>query len=133
MEGFKKFLFRGNLVQLAVAVVIGAQFSALVNQFVKSFVDPLLALVGGNQNLSHLKGTIGDTVFPYGDFISASLTFLISAVVVYFVLVAPMAKVISYLDRDQAATEKDCPHCLSQIPLKASRCAHCTQPVPVTA
>ncbi|MEO3788064.1 MscL family protein [Actinocorallia sp. B10E7] len=131
MEGLKKFLFRGNLVQLAVAVVVGAQFSALVTQFVKSFIDPLLALVGGNPNLSHLKFTIGEGKFLYGDFLSVALTFLISSLVVYFVLVAPMAKLISYLDRDQAATEKDCPHCLSQIPIKASRCAHCTQEVPV--
>jgi len=131
VEGLKKFLFRGNLVQLAVAVVVGAQFSSLVTQFVNSFINPLLALVGGNPNLSHLKFTIGDTPFLYGDFISVTLTFLISSLVVYFVLVAPMAKLISYFDRDQAATEKDCPHCLSQIPLKASRCAHCTQEVPV--
>jgi len=129
MSGLKQFLFRGNLVQLAVAVVVGAQFSALVNQFVKSFIDPLLALVGGNPNLGHLKFTIGDTTFPYGDFLSVGLTFLISALVVYFVLVAPMAKVISYLDRDKAATERECPHCLSKIPVKARRCAHCTQEV----
>ena len=131
MEGLKKFLFRGNLVQLAVAVVVGAQFSALVNQFVASFINPLLALVGGNPNLSHLKFTAGDTVFPYGDFLSVALSFLISAIVVYFVLVAPMAKVIAYLDRDREATERDCPHCLSRIPIKASRCAHCTQEVEV--
>ncbi|WP_344456770.1 MscL family protein, partial [Actinocorallia aurantiaca] len=133
MEGLKKFLFRGNLVQLAVAVVVGAQFSALVTQFVNSFINPLLALVGGNPNLSHLKFTIGDTPFLYGDFISVTLTFLISSLVVYFVLVAPMSRLISYFDRGQAATEKDCPHCLSQIPLKASRCAHCTQEVPVAS
>lgn len=133
MEGLKKFLFRGNLVQLAVAVVVGAQFSALVNQFVKSFINPLLALVGGNPNLGYLKFTIGGTPFPYGDFLSVALSFLISALVVYFVLVAPMAKLISYLDRDKAATERECPHCLSQIPIKASRCAHCTQEVPSVA
>lgn len=133
MSGLKQFLFRGNLVQLAVAVVVGAQFSALVTQFVKSFIDPLLALVGGNPDLGHLSFKAGDTVFPYGDFLSVGLTFLISALVVYFVLVAPMARLIAYLDRDKAATERDCPHCLSPIPVKASRCAHCTQEVPAAA
>ncbi|GAA0936284.1 MscL family protein [Actinocorallia libanotica] len=129
MSGLKQFLFRGNLVQLAVAVVVGAQFSALVTQFVNSFINPLLALVGGNPNLSHWKFSLGEGEFRYGDFISVALTFLISALVVYFVMVAPMAKLIAYLDRDKAATERECPHCLSMIPIKASRCAHCTQKV----
>ncbi|GAB2852914.1 large conductance mechanosensitive channel protein MscL [Actinocorallia aurea] len=126
MEGLKKFLLRGNLVQLAVAVVVGAQFTSLVNQFVKSFIDPLLALVGGNPNLDYLVFTIGSTPFPYGAFLSVALTFVISATVVYFVLVAPMAKLLSYLDRNEAAAERDCPACLSPVPVKASRCKHCT-------
>ncbi|MDX6740481.1 MscL family protein [Actinocorallia sp. A-T 12471] len=132
MSGLKSFLLRGNLVQLAVAVVVGAQFGALVTQFVKSFIDPLLALVGGNPNLDYLVFTIGDTKFPYGTFISVTITFIISATVVYFVLVAPMAKLLAYLDRGKEATERDCPACLSAVPVKAVRCKYCTselQPV----
>ncbi|ROO84227.1 large conductance mechanosensitive channel [Actinocorallia herbida] len=132
MEGLKKFLLRGNLVQLAVAVVVGAQFSGLVTQFVKSFIDPLLALVGGNPNLDFLVFTIGDTKFPYGTFLSVAITFAITATVIYFVLVAPMAKLLVFLDRKEAATERDCPSCLSAVPVKASRCKFCTselQPV----
>ncbi|MCD0453437.1 large conductance mechanosensitive channel protein MscL [Actinocorallia sp. API 0066] len=126
MDGLKKFLLRGNLVQLAVAVVIGAQFGSLVTQFVKSFIDPLLALVGGNPDLSYLTFKVGESVFAYGAFLSVAIAFLISATVVYFALVVPMAKLLQFLDRKEEATERDCPQCLSAVPLKASRCKHCT-------
>jgi len=131
MSGFKNFIMRGNLVQLAVAVVIGTQFSNLVQQFVKSFVNPLLALFGGTPNLSgltfpvtglgHRKGT-----FTYGAFLAQALTFLISAVVVYFVLVMPISRLLELFDRNKAATTRDCPECTMSIPIAARRCPECT-------
>lgn len=130
MDGLKKFLLRGNLVELAVAVVIGAQFSALVSQFVKSFISPLLALIGGDPDLSRLKFTVNSSVFTYGDFLTVAISFLIAALVVYFVLVLPVARLIAFLDRKKAATERKCPFCLSDIPIAAVRCAHCTQEIP---
>ncbi|GAB3686477.1 large conductance mechanosensitive channel protein MscL [Actinocorallia lasiicapitis] len=130
IDGFKKFLLRGNLVELAVAVVIGAQFGALVNQFVKSFISPLLTLVGGNPDLSSLKFTIRKSEFLYGDFLTVAISFLIAALVVYFVLVLPVARLLSYIDRNKTATTRDCPHCLTSVPLKAAVCAQCTRDIP---
>lgn len=126
MEGLKKFLLRGNLVQLAVAVVVGAQFGSLVTQFVRSFIDPLLSLIGGQPNLTHLKFTVAGSDFLYGAFLSVTIAFLISATVVYFVLVVPTAKLLEFLDRNEASTERDCPACLSSVPVKAVRCKYCT-------
>ncbi|GAA3206796.1 large conductance mechanosensitive channel protein MscL [Actinocorallia longicatena] len=132
-DGLKKFLLRGNLVELAVAVVIGAQFSGLVNQFVKSFISPLLSLVGGDTDLSRLKFTINKSVFTYGDFLTVLIAFVIAAVVVYFVLVLPVARVVAFIDRNKEATERECPHCISSIPIRARVCAHCGHEVPTAA
>lgn len=129
MEGFKKFLLRGNLVELAVAVVIGAAFGALVNAFVDSFIGPLLALLGGQPNFDNLSFKINGTVFPYGKFLTAAISFLIIAAVVYFLVVLPMAKLLQRLMRSEAASEHPCPRCLSEIPLKATRCKFCTSEV----
>jgi len=144
MSGFKNFIMRGNLVQLAVAVVIGTQFSNLVQQFVKSFVTPLLSLLGGAPNFESLQFVVGKGhhkgTFTYGTFLTQALTFLISAVVVYFVLVMPIGRLLQLLDRNKAATSRDCPECTMSIPIAASRCPECTaqivpgtqQPRPVT-
>jgi large conductance mechanosensitive channel len=144
MSGFKNFIMRGNLVQLAVAVVIGTQFSNLVNQFVSSFVNPLLVIFGGTPNLGGLKFAAGkghhQGSFTYGAFLNDALKFLISAVVVYFVLVLPITRLIQLLDRNKAASSRDCPECTMSIPIAASRCPECTaqivpgtqQPRPIT-
>jgi large conductance mechanosensitive channel len=144
MTGFKNFIMRGNLVQLAVAVVIGTQFSNLVQQFVKSFVAPLLSLLGGAPNFEALQFVVGKGhhkgTFTYGTFLTQALIFLISAVVVYFVLVMPIGRLFQLLDRKKAATSRDCPECTMSIPIAASRCPECTaqivpgtqQPQPVT-
>jgi large conductance mechanosensitive channel len=129
MSGLKKFLFRGNLIDLAVAVVVGAKFSELVTEFVNSFISPLLAAVGGNPNLSRLKFTINKAEFTYGKFLTVAISFLIAACVVYFLIVLPVARLVALMDRDKAATERDCPSCLSSIPLAATVCAHCTRDV----
>jgi large conductance mechanosensitive channel len=124
MTGFKNFIMRGNLVQLAVAVVIGTQFSNLVQQFVKSFVNPLISLAGGTSDFGSLAFHLSrphhkPATFTYG-------TFLISAVVVYFVLVMPISRLLQLLDRNKAATSRDCPECTMSIPVAASRCPECT-------
>jgi large conductance mechanosensitive channel len=126
MDGFKKFLLRGNLIELAVAVVIGGVFGALVKSMVDSFINPLLALIGGRPNLTHLAFTVNHTTFPYGAFLTNLMSFLVTATVVYFLVVLPAGKVLNRLQREEVATHKECPHCCSEIPIKATRCRFCT-------
>ncbi|MEV8631113.1 large conductance mechanosensitive channel protein MscL [Streptosporangium sp. NPDC051023] len=128
MSGFKKFLMRGNLVELAVAVVIGATFSGLVQALVKDLITPLIAAItGGNEpDFSDYVFTINGAKFMYGDFVNQLLSFLIIASVIYWLVVLPMSRLISFFDKDKEATEKKCPECLSDIPVAASRCAFCT-------
>jgi large conductance mechanosensitive channel len=128
VKDFKEFLLRGNLVELAVAVVIGVAFAALVNSFVENLVTPLIAALGGEQDFSALTFTINDSVFRYGAFVNALLSFLIIAAVIYFFVVKPvnalMARRKSEGPLDEATRE--CPECLSSIPAAARRCAFCT-------
>ncbi|MCO6006840.1 large conductance mechanosensitive channel protein MscL [Actinoallomurus purpureus] len=126
MSGFRKFILRGNLVDLAVAVVIGTQFSNLVKQFVDSFISPLLALVGGQPDFTGLVLKVGKAKFTYGAFLTEALSFLISAAVVYFVIVLPVARLLQLFDRKNAETERECPECTMKIPLAARRCPECT-------
>jgi large conductance mechanosensitive channel len=126
MSGFKNFIMRGNLVQLAVAVVIGTQFSELVRQFVQSFVNPLLSLVGGTPDFANLTFKVGRATFTYGAFLTDVLSFLIAALVVYYVLVLPVSRLIQLLERNRAATQRDCPECTMSIPVAARRCPECT-------
>jgi large conductance mechanosensitive channel len=126
MDGYKKFLLRGNLIELAVAVVIGAVFGALVKSVVDSFINPLLALIGGRPNLTHLAFTINDTAFPYGVFLTNLMSFIVTSTVVYFLVVLPATKVLGRLQREEVATHKECPHCCSEVPIKATRCRFCT-------
>lgn len=126
MSGFRKFILRGNLVDLAVAVVIGTQFSALVKQFVASFINPLLGLVGGQPDLTRFAFTIGKSRFSYGAFLTEALSFLISAAVVYFLIVLPVARLLRLFEHHQAADERDCPECTRAIPIRARRCPECT-------
>jgi len=115
MGGFKKFLLRGNLVDLAVAVVIGLAFAAVVTALVTDLITPLIAAIGGKPDFSSLTFTL-----------NALIAFLIIAAVIYFLVVLPMSKVLALSDKAEAATEKDCPECLSKIPLAARRCMYCT-------
>jgi large conductance mechanosensitive channel len=140
MSGFKNFIMRGNLVELAVAVVIGTQFSNLVKQFVSSFVNPLLSLVGGTPNFGNLVWKVGKVRFTYGAFLTDVLTFVISALVVYYVMVLPVSRLLHMLERNKAAATRDCPECTMSIPIAAQRCPECTaqiapgtqQPQPVS-
>ncbi|MFC4589170.1 large conductance mechanosensitive channel protein MscL [Sphaerisporangium corydalis] len=128
MGGFKKFLMRGNLVELAVAVVVGATFSGLIQALVTDLVTPLIgAVTGGKQpDFSDYSFTLNGSKFMYGDFVNHLLTFAIIAAVIYWLVVMPMTRLIGFFDRDKQATEKQCPECLSDIPLDARRCAFCT-------
>ena len=133
MSGFKKFLLRGNVVDLAVAVVIGTAFGAVVTAFVGAFVTPLVGVfVGAAGDFNDRTFTVGHTVFPYGRFVQALLSFAIIAAVVYFLIVKPVQRLI---DRFRTEPEPDrpvmeCAECLSKIPEGARRCAFCTAEQP---
>jgi large conductance mechanosensitive channel len=126
MSGFKNFIMRGNLIELAVAVVIGTQFSNLVKQFVSSFVNPLLSLVGGTPDFGKFAFKVGKATFTYGAFLTEALTFLISALVVYYAMVLPASRLLKLLERNKDATTRDCPECTMSIPIAAMRCPECT-------
>lgn len=129
LGGFRKFLLRGNLVELAVAFVVGAAFAGLVKDFSTSFIAPLLAVFGGKPNFTRLTFEVNGTEFPYGVFVTSAVTFFITALIVYFLVVLPTQKVIERLDRGQEDVERECPQCLSEIPVEARRCRFCTQQV----
>ena len=134
MKGFRTFLTQGNLIALAVAVVIGTAFTALVTAVVTDLIGPLIAAAGGKPNFSGLYFTVNHSRFLYGSFVDAVITFLIIAAVVYFLIAWPMAKFTERSTRNKAAAERDCPKCLSKIPIGASRCMYCTAEVgPVAA
>ncbi len=126
MSGFKKFLLRGNLVELAVAVVIGLAFAAIVTALVADLITPLIAAIGGKPDFSGLTFTVNHSTFRYGAFINALISFVIIAAVVYFFVVVPVGKLLAMSEKAQEATERECPECLSQIPLAARRCMYCT-------
>lgn len=129
LQDFKKFILRGNVVDLAVAVVIGAAFTAIVTALVRDFVTPLLAAIGGKPDFSNLYFTLNKSHFMYGDFLNAVISFILVALVVFFLVVQPINKLIAYSQRgkeSQDPTEKQCPECLSNIPIGAKRCAFCT-------
>ncbi len=127
MKGFKEFLLRGNLVDLAVAVVIGTAFGTLVAATVKDIVTPLIAAVGGNPDFSQLVFTINGSKFSYGDFFNALLAFLTVAAVVYFLVLKPVALLQARLvPKPPVTPQRSCPECLSDIPEAARRCAFCT-------
>lgn len=126
VKGFRQFILRGNLVDLAVAVVIGTQFSGLVHQFVVSFINPLLSMIGGQPDLSHYVLRVRKSTFAYGSFVTEVISFVISAMVVYFVIVLPVARLLHLFERNKQATERNCPECDRSIPITARRCPECT-------
>lgn len=131
-SGFLAFLMRGNVVDLAVAVIIGAAFVSVVTAFVKDLLTPLIAAVGGKPNFGALAFTINHSRFLYGDFINAVLAFVIVAAVLYYFVILPMNAVIDRARRRREPadpTQMKCPECLSTIPIGARRCAYCTASV----
>ncbi len=131
LKEFREFILRGNLVDLAVAVVIGTAFTAVVTALVKDLITPLIAAIGGEPDFSDLTFTINDSVFRYGDFLNALLSFLIIAAVVFFLVIKPVGALLARLRTEPPVAEetRDCPECLSQIPKAARRCAYCTASV----
>jgi large conductance mechanosensitive channel len=130
MNGFKKFLFRGNLIDLAVAVVIGVAFNTVVQAIVKDLITPLIAAVGGKPHFDKLAFKVHGSVFMYGDVLNALISFVVIAAVVYYLIVAPAGRVTAFAERNRVAAERDCPECLSTIPVNARRCKFCTAQVP---
>ena len=128
MKEFKEFLLRGNLVELAVAVVIAVAFAALIEAFVQDLITPLIAAIGGQQDFSALTFTINDSVFRYGHFLNQLLSFLIIAAVVYFLVVKPVNALMARRKTEEPVDEtvRECPECLSSVPAAARRCAFCT-------
>lgn len=131
MGGFKKFLLRGNLVDLAVAFVIGAAFAALVAGLVKDLITPLIGAIGGEPDFAGLAFTVNESKFFYGDFLNLLLAFLIVSAVIYFLVVLPFSKLLERFKPtpDAPAPVQDCPHCLSSIPQGATVCAFCTRDI----
>ena len=129
LKGFRDFILRGNVIDLAVAVIIGAAFSAITNSLVTDIFNPLLAAVVGKPDFSALTLTVHGGVIKYGDFLNALISFLLMAAVVYFFIVLPMQKLLARLNGPAAVTTRPCPQCLSEIPLAATRCKFCAQPV----
>ena len=136
LKGFKQFIMRGNVLDLAVAVVIGAAFGAVITSFVTNILTPLIAAIVGKPDFSALNLTIGQSVISYGVFLNALIAFLLVSAAVYFFMVAPMNAWKARAARNTVPadpTSKKCPECLSEIPIAARRCAFCTSVVSTTS
>ncbi|HUE22084.1 MAG TPA: large conductance mechanosensitive channel protein MscL [Bryobacteraceae bacterium] len=132
LKGFKQFLLRGNVIDLAVAVVIGGAFGAVVKALVDDLLTPLIAAIGGKPDFQALRFTVSGSAFKIGDFVNAVIAFVMVAAAVYFFVVVPVNTVMARARRGQAPpdpTTKQCPECLSSIPIQARRCAFCTSAV----
>src|SRR5579871_4146002 len=132
LKGFHQFILRGNVIDLAVAVVIGAAFGAVVTAFVTNILTPFIAAIVGKPDFSALAFTVNGTVIPYGTFLNALISFLLIAAAVYFFMVAPMNAWKARAARSAIPadpTTKKCPECLSEIPIAARRCAFCASVV----
>jgi large conductance mechanosensitive channel len=137
LKDFKSFVLRGNIVDLMVAVVIGVAFTAVITALVKDLVTPIIAAIGGQPNFASLTFTVNHSVFYYGSFLNALISFLVEAAAVFFFVVVPLTKFMTRLKLlppvTAAPPTKDCPECLSAIPQAARRCAFCAVEQPLTA
>lgn len=129
---FRAFLLRGNVIDLAVAVVIGVAFGAVVTSLVEDLITPLIAAIAGEPDFSTLTFTINDSTFRYGNFINRALTFVLIAAAVFFAVVKPVNALVARSRREPPAdpTTRKCPECLSEVPIGARRCAFCTATLP---
>lgn len=134
MGGFRKFLLRGNVIDMAVGIVIGAAFSGVVNDFVKAFLTPLVGVATGSAgDYSTRTVTIGKVAFPYGQFINGAIALMLTAAVLYFLVVLPASRLQERFNppqHDPVIPKRDCPECRSSIPVDARRCAYCTAVLP---
>jgi len=136
LTGFKQFILRGNVIDMAVGVVIGAAFATVVSAFTKDLLTPLLAALVGKPDFSAIKFTVNGSLFALGDFINALISFLLVAAAVYFFVVTPVNALLARMRRAPVPadpTTKKCSECLSEIPIDARRCAHCGQTVSMSA
>ena len=131
MKDFKAFLLRGNLVEMAVGIVIGLAFAAVVTALVSDLITPLIAAIGGKPDFSNLSFTINKSHFLYGAFINAVLAFVIIAAVIFYLVVKPVNALLARSKKEGTPdpTTRNCPECLSEIPIAATRCAFCTAQV----
>lgn len=132
LSGFKQFILRGNVVDMAVGVVIGAAFASVVGALTKDLLTPLIAALVKAPDFSALKWTLNGSTFLYGDFFNTLISFVLVAGAVYFFVVTPINALVTRMRKAPAPadpTTKKCPECLSEIPIDARRCAHCSQPV----
>lgn len=129
LQGFKEFIMRGNVVDLAVGVVIGAAFGSVVTSLVENIITPLISALAKLPDFSNWDITINGSPLEFGLFLNALLSFLLIALAIYFFVVVPMNKLMKRFSRPSTPTTKECEHCLSEIPIAASRCRHCTQPL----
>ena len=132
LSGFKQFILRGNVVDMAVGVVVGAAFASVVGAFTKDLLTPLIAALVGKPDFSAISFTVNGSVFALGDFINTLVSFLLVAAAVYFFVVTPINALVARMRKADAPadpTTKKCPECLSEIPIEAVRCAHCAEPV----
>ncbi len=129
IKEFKQFLLRGNVVDLAVGVVVGASFGTIVTALVKDILTPFIAAIAKVPDFSGLTFTINGSKFLYGDFLNAFISFFLVSAAIFFFVIKPMNLLIARSKRGQPVdpTTKKCPECLSEIPIPAKRCAHCTQ------
>lgn len=126
LEGFKKFVLRGNVVDLAVGVVVGAAFTNIVNSFVKDILTPIMAIPGGKPDFSGLSVKIGNGSFMIGNFLNAVISFLIVAGVIYFFVVTPLNRLQAMVKTKEEKVSRSCPFCRKDIDKKATRCPFCT-------
>lgn len=132
LQEFKKFLLRGNVVDLAVGVVVGASFGSVVNALVADILTPLIAAIAKVPDFGNLTFTINGSKFMYGHFINTAISFFLVAAAIFFFVIKPINLLVSrshQKDPPPQPTTKKCPQCLSEIPIQAKRCAHCTKPV----
>jgi large conductance mechanosensitive channel len=132
MKGFKQFILRGNVLELAVAVIMGAAFGAVVTAMVKDLLTPLIAAIAGSPDFSQIVVEINGSKLLIGEFLNAVIAFLLIAVAVYFFVVLPVNRLTARLNRGEAPpdpTTKKCPECLSEVAIAARRCAHCTSSI----
>jgi large conductance mechanosensitive channel len=131
LKGFRDFILRGNVVDLAIAVIIGAAFNSIVNSFVKDVLGQFISAVVGKPDFSNVVFKLNGTPVYIGNFLNATISFLIVAFVVYFFIVMPTSKIMARFKPPvvEAPATRKCPQCKSDIPVDATRCAYCTQPV----
>jgi large conductance mechanosensitive channel len=135
VKEFKQFLLRGNVIDLAVAVVMGAAFGAVINSLVNDMIMPIIAMIFGKPDFSSLTFTINDAVFRYGAFITALITFVLTAAAIFFFVVKPINMLMARRRSEPPAdpTTMNCPFCLSEVPIGATRCAFCTSELTAAA